>query len=55
VYRNQLHYLIRMMLYDSLTWERAKFVNVLQAVEEFHQRFQEKPGPFEDVLRGHQA
>jgi hypothetical protein len=37
VYENQLQYLIRWMGYDSLTWEPAKFVDGLQAVEEFHQ------------------
>ena len=40
MYRNQLQYLIQSTGYDSLTWEPAKFVDGLQAVEEFHQRFQ---------------
>jgi hypothetical protein len=39
VYRNQLQYLIRWMGYDSLTWEPARFVDRLQAVVEFHQRY----------------
>jgi len=37
IYRNQLQYLIRWMGYDSLTWEPARFVDGLRAVEEFHQ------------------
>ena len=52
IYRNQLQYLIRWTGYDSLTWEPAKFVDGLQAVEEFHQRYPQKPGPLENVLGG---
>ena len=37
VYQSQLQYLIRWTGDDSLTWEPAKFVDGLQAVEEFHQ------------------
>jgi hypothetical protein len=50
MYRNQLQYLIRWTGYDSLTWEPAKFVNGLQAVDEFHKRYPGKPGPLEDAL-----
>jgi hypothetical protein len=50
IYRNQLQYLIRWTEYDSLTWEPAKFVDRLQAVEEFHQRYPMKPGPLENDL-----
>ena len=32
MYRNQLQYLLHWTGYDSLTWERAKFVDGLQAV-----------------------
>jgi len=39
MYQNQLQYLIRWMGYDSLTWEPKKFVDGLQAVGEFHQRY----------------
>ena len=52
VYRNQLPYLKRRTGYDSLTWDTAKFVDGLQAVDEFHQRYPQKPGPLEDVLGG---
>ena len=55
VYWNQLQYLIRWRGYDSLRWEPANFVNVLQAVEEFHQRYPEKPGPLENALGGPRA
>jgi len=52
MYRNQLQYLIQWTGYDSLTWDPAKFVDGLQAVGEFHQRYPMKPGPLEDVVGG---
>jgi hypothetical protein len=55
IFRSQLQYLIRWTGYDSLTWEPAKFVDGLQAVEEFHQRYPGKPGPLEDALGGPRA
>jgi len=55
MYRNQLQYLIRWTGYESLTWEPAKFVDGLQAVREFHQRYPRKPGPIGVVLRGPQT
>jgi hypothetical protein len=39
VYRNQLQYLIWWTGYDSLTGDAAKFVDGVQAVEDFHQRY----------------
>ena len=50
MYRNQLQYLVRRTGYDSLTWEPAKFVDGLEAVGEFHQRYPQKPGPLENCL-----
>ena len=55
VYRNQLQYLVRWTGYDSLTWEPAKFVDGLQAVEEFHKQYPGKPGPLESALGGPRA
>ena len=55
VYRNQLQYLIWWTGDDSLTWESAKFVDGLQAVDKFHQQYPKKPGPLENVLRGPRA
>jgi hypothetical protein len=52
VYQNQLQYSIRWTSYDSLPWELAKFVDGLQAVDEFHQRDPRKPGPSENALGG---
>jgi len=52
MYRSQLQYLIRWTGYDSLTWEPAKFVDGLRAVDEFHQRYPQKTGPLENVLGG---
>jgi len=39
-------------MYDSLTWEPAKFVDGLQAVGALHQRYPTKPGLLENVLGG---
>jgi predicted GH43/DUF377 family glycosyl hydrolase len=50
MYRNRLQYLIWWTGYDSLTSEPAKFVNGLQAVDEFHQRYLVKPGPVGNSL-----
>jgi len=55
VYRNQLQYFIRWTGYNSLTWESAKFVDGLQAVEDFHRRYPQKPGPQENSLGGPRA
>jgi hypothetical protein len=52
MYRSQLQYLIQWTGYDSLTWEPAMFVDGLQAVEEFHQRYPTKPGPLESAIGG---
>ena len=52
MYRSQLQYLIRWTAYDSLTWDPAKFVDGLQAVGEFHERYPMKPGPLEIDLGG---
>ena len=52
MYRSQLQYLIWWTGYDSLTWELAKFVDGLQAVDEFPQWYPQKPGPLENILRG---
>jgi hypothetical protein len=52
VYRSQLQNLIRWMGYDSLMWESVKFVDGLRAVDEFHPRYPEKPGPLENALGG---
>jgi hypothetical protein len=55
VYRNQLQYLIRWTRYDSLTWEPAKLVDGLQAVEEIYRRYPQKPGPLDNALGGPRA
>jgi hypothetical protein len=55
IYRNQLQYLIRWTGYGSFTWEPAKFVDGLQAVEKFHQRYPRKPRPLQNALGGPRA
>jgi hypothetical protein len=52
MYRNQLQYLVRWTGYDQMTWEPAKDVNGLHAVDVFHEKFPQKPGPLEVVLGG---
>jgi len=52
MYWNQLQYLIRWTGYHSLTWEPAKFVDGVDAADEFHRRYPMKPGPLEKVLGG---
>jgi hypothetical protein len=52
VYRNQLQYLVRWTGYDQMTWEPAKDVNGLQALDAFHEKYPQKPGPLEVVLGG---
>jgi len=52
VYRNQSQYLIRWTGYDFLTWDPARFVDGLQAVDEFYQRYPHKLEPLEKVLGG---
>jgi hypothetical protein len=55
VYPNELQYMIRWIGYDFLTWAQAKVVDGLQAVEEFHQRYPEKPGQLENPFGGPRA
>jgi hypothetical protein len=50
VYRNQLQYLIRWTGYDQMTWEPAKDVDRLRAVDVFHEEDPRQPGPLEEVL-----
>ena len=52
VYRNQLQYLVRWTGYDQMTWEPAKEVDGLQALDAFHDKYPRKPGPLEKTLGG---
>ena len=52
MYMSQLQNLIRWTGYDALTWEPAKCVDGLQAVDEFYQRYPQKLGPLENDLGG---
>jgi len=47
MYQNQSQYLTQWMGYDSLTWEPAKFVDYLKAVDECHNQYPGKPGDWE--------
>jgi hypothetical protein len=47
VYRSQLQYLIRWTGYDQMTWEPAREIDGLQAIDVFHEKYPQKPGPLE--------
>jgi len=52
IYRNQLQYLLRWTGYDQMTWEPARDVNGLQALDIFHEKYPQKPEPLGVVLGG---
>ena len=45
MFRQQLQYLIKWTGYNNPTWEPAESVNGLHAINLFHQRYTNKPGP----------
>lgn len=45
IFRRRLEYLVKWTGYDSPDWQPASNVNKLQAVDDFHKRFPNKPGP----------
>ena len=45
LFRRRLQYLIKWTGYDDPTWEPAESVNGLHAIDLFHQRYPNKPGP----------
>ena len=45
IYRRRLQYLVKWVGYDRSDWEPAEGVNKFEAVDRFHQRYPEKPGP----------
>ena len=45
MHRKHLQYLVKWVGYDQPTWEWAEDVNGLQAIERFHERYPDKPGP----------
>lgn len=47
MFRRQLQYLVKWTGYDDPTWEPATSVNGLRAIDLFHQRYPEKPGPLQ--------
>jgi hypothetical protein len=53
VYRIQLQYVVRWMGYDQMTWEPARDVDGLQALDVFPEKYPQKPGPLGVVLGGH--
>jgi predicted GH43/DUF377 family glycosyl hydrolase len=55
MYRTQLQYSIWLTRYDSLTCQPAKFLGRLQAVEEFHKQYPQKPEPLKNAVGGPRA
>jgi hypothetical protein len=50
IFRKRLQYKIKWVGYNESNWEPAENVNKLKAVDQFHQRYPDKPGPLpEDV------
>ena len=45
MYRQRLQYLVKWIGFDRPDWEPAEGVNKVEAVDRFHQRYLEKPGP----------
>jgi transposase InsO family protein len=43
--RRRLRYKVKWTGYDHPTWEPAEFINKASAVDEFHRRYPDKPGP----------
>jgi hypothetical protein len=41
----KLQYLIKWKGYDDPSWEDARMVNRLEAIDLFHDRYPDKPGP----------
>jgi len=52
MYRNQLQYLVRWTGYDQVTWEPARDIDGLQALDTCHAKYPQKPGPLGVVLGG---
>jgi hypothetical protein len=50
MFRRQLQYLIKWQGWDVLTWEYATEVNKLKAIDDFHARHPNKPGPLLEDL-----
>jgi hypothetical protein len=45
LYRRRLQYLVKWIGFDRPDWEPAEGVNKLEAVDRFHERYPDKPGP----------
>ena len=45
MYHQRLQYLVKWIGFDRPDWQPAEGVNKLEAVDRFHQRYLEKPGP----------
>ena len=48
LFRHRLQYLVKWTGYDDSTWEPAVSIKELHAIDLFHQRYPNKPGPLPD-------
>ena len=48
LFRQRLWYLVKWVSYDRPDWEPAENVIKLEAVDRFHERYPDKPGPLPD-------
>ena len=46
--RRHLEYLVKWVGYEQADWEPATNVNKLKAVDDFHTRYPDKPGPLSE-------
>jgi len=45
IFRRRLQYLVKFIRDDQPEWKAAEEVNELEAVDKFHERYPNKPGP----------
>jgi hypothetical protein len=50
IHRRKLQYLIKWVSYDSLDWEPTKLHSKSEAMDTFHEKYPDKPGPLSNWL-----
>ena len=52
IHHRHLQYLVKWVDYDQPDWEPAEGMNKLEAVDRFHERYPQKPGPLAEDNEG---
>ena len=52
IHHRHLQYLVKWVGYDRPNWELAEGMNKLEAVDRFHERYPQKPGPLAEDDEG---